>query len=149
MEKQESFMPEGTPHQEIIDALQTHAIKVYKSGYDAELDVHEIDDRKNSFIENTKEMDNLNEEKKEKVKDITDQIKALKSTNQDLWLEIKTGKVQKEGTLYDVPNFENGQMVTYDHNGDFVKSRKMTPQEKKGGGNIFLASKADKTGTND
>lgn len=71
-------------------------------------------------------------EKSEVVKTHNEAIKAVEA-EMDLSLEIiKNGKKEVSDALYNVPNFETGQMETFDKFGELIETRGLTPDEHTG-----------------
>lgn len=125
------FMPDAT-EQERLQVLQDTAIKVRNENYSAPLSKEEVANREREFYKNAIKIKDLQAEKKEMTKDISDQIKAIELIKNNLHSEIHSEKATKDGILYEVPNYESGDLETYDKNGDLIELRKLTPFEKKG-----------------
>jgi len=138
----EQFMPDAL-EQDRIQVLQDTADKTRQEMYDAPLSDAEIENRKSEFFKNAIQIDDLEEEKKEATKEFTDKIKDIKATNKCIRDEIKTGAARVEGILYDIADYEEGYMCTYDKTGALIEKRRLTPQEKKGvQSKLFISKKA-------
>jgi hypothetical protein len=125
------FMPELVDEQDILQALQDAAFQIKEDGYDEPLTPEEIEIRKNDYFINDGKIIALTEERKELVKDITDQIKELKSANDNLRREIREGKVEKKGAVYFIADLEDSMMKVYTKFGVLISSRRLTPEEKR------------------
>ena len=71
-------------------------------------------------------------EKSEVMKTHNEAIKAV-TAEQHVSLDIiKNGKKEVLDNLYDVPNYETGQMETFDRFGELIETRRLTPDEHTG-----------------
>ena len=134
------FQPEMNEQDRIV-LLQETATNTRHATYDAPLTDEEIENRKSDYFVTDGKILELQDQKKDLVKDLTDQIKDLKSVNAAVRREIREGCVKKEGILYDCANYENGMMETFDKSGDMVESRRLTPDEKKGQSRLFIPNR--------
>jgi hypothetical protein len=142
----QKFMPELADHRDRIAHMQQEASKVEETDYRVALTADELDQKREQFTNNSiwlkEEADKFNEIKVE----YKDRIKPRATENEGLIEEIVTKQQKKTGTLYHIADFDNSLMTVYDENGDFVSSRRLTPEEKKGQSRMFIP--AGKTGTN-
>lgn len=146
------FMPELADENDRILALQETAHNITEGNYDAPLTDEEIEHRKSIFFVNCNEIDDLDKQKKDLTKDLTDQIKAIKERNSVLKREIREGACKAEGLQYEVA--EDDYMCTYDRFGCLLSKRRLTPEDRRsiaskipfGGSKLFIPS--GKTGTN-
>lgn len=71
-------------------------------------------------------------EKSEIVKTHNEGIKAIEA-EMDVSLDvIKNGKKEVSDDLYLVPNYDSGQMETFDRFGELIETRRLTPDEHTG-----------------
>ncbi len=131
------YMPEATETVRMA-TLQDTADKIRKESYDAPLSDAEIDNRKANFFKNAMEIEELEDAKKEIAAEFTEKIKNVKAKNREIRNEIKTGATKQEGVLYDVPNYDNGYMETFDKTGELIEKRRLTPAEKNGLSNMYV-----------
>lgn len=122
---------------ELKDLLQTHAQGVMEGDYYRSLTEDEIELRRACYTENCIKVADLEAGKKEAVEEFKGQIKPLTATNIILLDEIKTRQFKDKGVLYDIANHDDGVMETYNDRGEFIKSRRLRPEERAGGNNIF------------
>lgn len=130
------FMPE-LPPQERLRILRDSCDSHEQTTYYKDLTADEVAAKNSRLIDNlivvSRAEDELIVVKKEhKIK--TD---PLKDENKIILMEVKTGKQEITGTIYHLANHDEGIMETYDENGEFVKSRRLRPDEKQG--RLFIA----------
>lgn len=147
----EKFMPELVEDKDRVLMLQQTAHKVTEGSYDSPLTEDEIEHRKSIFFVNSNEIDDLEQQKKELTKDLSDQIKEVKSRNSMLKREIREKASKAEGIQYEVS--EGDYMCTYDALGLLTGKRRLTPEDRREiaskipfGSKLFVANKS---GTND
>jgi len=58
------------------------------------------------------------------------EIKELSKHFDETLEVIKTGGVNVEEEVFDIPDFETRQIVTRDENGSYIQARPMTPEER-------------------
>ena len=123
------FMPDLSD-EERIRVMRENAEKVEDTTFLRELSPEELDIKRELFVDNSIRVSQLEDELdvyKEKYKG---QIKPIKSLNGILQEEIKIKKSKVKGTLFHMPNYEDQVVEIYDEKGDFISSRRMTPEEK-------------------
>lgn len=123
------FMPELSERDRII-VLRENAYSVEQTTYMRPLSEEEIADRKNTLTKNSIELYDIEEQKKEAVKVFKEKIDPLKAENRGLLFEIRTKQVKAEGELFNMMNEVEGTMETYDHEGNFIASRRLRPNER-------------------
>lgn len=125
------FMPELMPHDRLI-ILQQNADKVEITTYQKPLTEEAKSDKREILTDNSIQLFDLEEEKKEAVKVFKEKIDPLKKSNNKLLLEIRTGQESVAGTLFHMANHEDGMMEVYDNDGLMVESRRLKHNEKQG-----------------
>ena len=133
------FQPNSTP-QERTMLMQENAVKVEQTTYQKVLSPDELAARREDLADNCIKLN----QHEDQLKVIKDEFKLimdpLKSKNKTLLTEIKTKQTTVDGTLYHMANHDEGIMETYDHDGFFISSRRLRPEEKQG--TIFSMAKA-------
>ena len=71
-------------------------------------------------------------EKSEVMKTHNEAIKAVEAEMHTSLEVIKNGKKEVLDTLYMVPNYETGQMESFDRFGELIETRRLTPDEHTG-----------------
>ena len=71
-------------------------------------------------------------EKSEVMKTHNEAIKAVEAEMHTSLDVIKNGKKEVLDTLYMVPNYETGQMESFDRFGELIETRRLTPDEHTG-----------------
>lgn len=127
----EQFMPEADPNTR-LQVLQDTAEKVENGDYYAPLTQEQIDNKRQEFMDNSVKI----HEHELKLKELSDQykgkIKPLKHINAELMYEVSTGQEKRSGNVYHIADYDNSEMITYNENGEYIKRRRLTPEEKKG-----------------
>lgn len=124
-----TFMPELDPV-ERLRCLRDNCDSQEESNYMRELSPDELDAKRELLTENYIAMNDAEavlEEAKERCKAIT---KPLTKINSVLLEEIKNRRTKVSGMLFNIADPQSGMMETYDEEGEFVKSRRLTPEEK-------------------
>lgn len=101
-----------------------------ESNYMRDLSDDELDAKRELLTENLikiSDAESILEGAKEVCKAIT---KPLSKVNSVLIEEVKNRRTKVSGTLFHIADPENGLMETYDEEGEFVKSRRLTVEEK-------------------
>lgn len=135
------FMPELVDHKDRLQALTEGAESVSKEEYYADLTPEQLDLKREQFSLNAIELNKIAEKKKEAMDGFKEQMKPLEQVYDNLLTEITMGKEKRSGQLFVMRDDESSTMITYDENGDFVSSRRQTPEEKKGQSRLFIANK--------
>lgn len=112
--------------------LQQNADRVEVTTYQKPLTDESKAEKREVLTENSIQLFDLDEEKKEAVKIFKDQIDPLKKHNKKLLLEIRTGQESVNGTLFHMANHDEGMMEVYDNDGFLVETRRLKPEEKQG-----------------
>ena len=128
--EQTVFMPELADQHDRVQSLQDNAFKTDESGYYRPLTEVEIENRRITYFDNDGKIQELTDKKKELVREITEELKVIKSENALLRREINEKAVKEDGLIYMVANLEAGMMETYDKEGVLVSSRRLNPSER-------------------
>lgn len=105
--------------------------------YMKDLSREDLDIRMEKLTGNFIKIHDLDKELKEIKSQYKSQTDPLKLDNETLLAELKTGKAQTKGHLFEF--FEDGMVNTYDAIGELVGSRRQTPVEKMKQGKLFIA----------
>lgn len=132
------FMPEST-QQERLRLLQENALSTENATYQKPLTTDELNERRESLADNCIKLNQKEDELAEIKAEFKPEMDSLKKTNKTLLLEIKTKQETITGNLYNLPDYENSMMETYDSEGYLIGSRRLRPEEKQG--NIFKIAK--------
>lgn len=123
------FMPEATA-EERLNILKNNADKIDQTTYEKELTEEELIAKREQFVDNSIAVSKLEDELAEKKKEFKNKIEPLKLVNRGLQYEVKTGKKEVKGFLYQMADHVNSMMETYDETGELVSSRRLRPDEK-------------------
>ena len=126
---------EGSSNKERTMLLQENAAKTEVGTYQIELSAEGLALRREELAENWIKFNGMQDKLKEVKENFKLKMKPLMLTNQVLLTEIKTKQTTLDGTLYHLADHEQGIMEVWDADGNFIRSRKLLPDEKQG--NIF------------
>lgn len=132
------FMAGVTPKERTM-LLQENAAKVEQTTYQRVLSPEELASRREDLADNCIKLNQHEDELKEVKDTFKFKMDPLKNKNKELLTEIKTKQETVDGTLYHMPNHEEGMMETYDNEGYLIATRRLRPEEKQG--NIFSLNK--------
>lgn len=142
------FMPDLPQHERLI-LLQQNAESVRPEKYYRDLTPEELDAKRAELVKNLEHIQNAQEELDAAKAVFKEKAGGKQLANKTLLREVSSRKAQVEGTLYDMMNVEDGTMETYDDNGEFISSRRLTPEEKRGQARLFVAGSSLKPAVND
>lgn len=125
---------------ERLTALRNNADKIEETTYEKELTHEELDSKRETFVDNSIKISNLEEELDEQKARYKSRIDPIKKDNKILQQEVKTKKQKVKGTLFHMANHADGMMETYDESGELVASRRLRPDEKQG--RLYIANPA-------
>lgn len=149
MNKQK-FMPELADDKDRLSSMQSMAAKVDETKRYVTLTPLELDIKREKLTENLIALDQENESFDLVKEEHKAKVKPLQAENSILITEVRTGQELREGTFYDIPDYESNLMVTYDNNGDWVAERRLRPDEKQGQSKMFIPKGFQgKTGTHE
>jgi hypothetical protein len=123
--------------QDIKETLQHNAEKVTEGEYYRTLTDEEIEARRHRHTETCIKVKDLESKKKLAVEHFKGKIKPLMEDNAIVLEQIKTRQVKAEGILYEVANYDDSVMETYNQDGEFISYRKLRADERNGGSNVF------------
>lgn len=124
------FMPDASPD-ERMRVLQNNADKIEETTYERELTSEELDIKRETFFNNHRELNKLEEDLADIKSGFKTKIDPLKVDNKKLLRQVSTGKEEVNGILFHMANHEDGYMETYDQSGELVASRRLRPDEKR------------------
>lgn len=124
------FMPEVSPDDR-KRLLQQNADSIQDTEYLKALSPEELDIKREQLTENAIKFSELEDEKKEVMREFKEKMDPLSRANKELLTEIKTRQSKVNGILYHMANHEEGMMETYDEGGELVASRRLRPDEKR------------------
>jgi hypothetical protein len=133
------FLPDATAYERKV-ALQENAAKVEQTTYQRPLSEDELISRREKLADNCIKVNVLEDDLKLIKDDFKLKMDPLKADNKQLLSEIKTKQETVEGTIYEMANFDEGMMESYDGEGYMISSRRLRPDERQG--NVFQLSKA-------
>jgi hypothetical protein len=102
--------------------LEDSADQVVEEKYYQRLSKEELTIKKADFTANALKMDDVEQEKKEKMDEFKEKLKPLKETHRTLATEIRTGFVQKEGRLYKFVDQDTRMVHFYDETGELIET---------------------------
>lgn len=116
----------------------------FNTSYQRTLSQAEVDAEKDRFTRGSIEKERLQEEAKKAADSFKAQVNAQEDKLQSSLTAVKTGKIEVQGDLYGIANYEEKRMCYYDIYGEMIYSRDLTPAD--GQGDIFKDQKP-KAGT--
>jgi len=122
---------------EVQDILQSNSEHITEGEYYRPLSDEEIEARRRVHTETCIKLSDLDSKKKLAVEHFKGKMKPLVEQNGIVLDEIKTKQVRCDGVLYEVANYEDEVMETYNEKGEFISHRKLRNEEKNGGSNVF------------
>jgi len=102
------------------ELLEDQADGVVEEKYFQRLNSEEIATIKSRFTQNSLAMDDLNEQKKEVVKEFKDNLKPLKKIHVELSAELRTGMREQVGRLYKMIDEDTRMVFFYDVRGERI-----------------------------
>jgi prophage tail gpP-like protein len=134
----------GDNLQDLRENLRLQAYRITDGSYEQPVSEEELSQIQRRFIDNTITIESIEDEKREAAKQYKQRIKDLQAENKELRFQIKTGKVKRNGKLFEVADTERGIMQIFDNDGVLVEERRLTPEEKRTTGNLFVLSPSQK-----
>ncbi len=111
-------------------ALKELSTEIRQQTISTKFTEEEISEKKHELSNIDISIDDIEEEKKELVKGITNKLKAEKAVRGNLLTDIRKGYFEQIETVYDIPDHDTGIMSTYKADGTWLSDRKLTPKEK-------------------
>lgn len=128
------------PEQERRRAMAEQADRVEETTYFKPLSPEELDTLRERHTENAIKLSELEEKKREAMKDFKAEMDPLTEANKEILQDVKRKSAEVSGTLYHIADYDAQIMETYDERGEFISSRRLRPDEKQK--NIFSISRA-------
>lgn len=138
------FMPDATP-QERLQALQNTADRVTEDTYYRPLTEEDLNERREIISDNEIKISDIIEEKKQAIADFKDMLDPIKKQKTKILYEIRTKQVEEVGRLFQLANYADNMMETYDSNGYLISTRRLKANEmqasifNQGGGKLSIA----------
>jgi hypothetical protein len=138
-----TFMPDATPD-ERLRIMRENSDHIETTEYYRSLTYDEMVKKNKEFLSNCAKLGDLEEHFDQQKKQFKLQADPLKTENKTLLYEVRTGKTKVSGELFHMADYEGGIMETYDANGEFLESRRLLPDERKGyQPRLFIAKGAE------
>lgn len=134
------FNVAGLSPQEIKDNLEAEAYKIEESEYFQPFTEPEMLDLESDYLDTSKEVQKLEDEKKRLLEPIQKSLKEFKELEKDLKRKVTDGGEEKHGRVYLMADRDAGQMVKVNDMGDIIGSRAMTAKERQ----IFIGEQIRK-----
>lgn len=122
-------MPEASPEERLI-ALRDNCDKKEETIYYRDLSPEELEKKRTDLVDNLIKITGFETEFDKVKKRFKGDVDPLKIENKILQVQIHTRKMEVEGTLFHLANFDEGMMETYDEKGELIKTRRLLPEEK-------------------
>ncbi len=126
----ENLFYEGLSPKDRIEALYANADKVESGTYYKQLTEEELAEKRITLSDLVENIDKLQTEKAELVKDLNERLKIEKASLRSVLTEIKTRVEEKQGDTYYFADHAQGLMSIYDSEGSLLSSRKLRPDER-------------------
>jgi hypothetical protein len=127
--EKEAFFKNLSPV-ERISALRENAVEAYHKNVIRDFSDDDLIEMKDRLSEVSIELDNTEIEKKELNKEIKARITDIKCRRGDLLKNIRNKYYESNEQVFDIDDQENGNMLTFDKDGNLIGSRRLTPKEK-------------------
>jgi len=111
-------------------ALKENAVSAYTKNVVRDFTEEDLDEMKSRLSEVDIELNDTEIEKKELTQEINGRIKIFKTRRSELLRDLKNKYFESNETVYDIDNQEDGVMETYDHAGNLIGTRKLSPKER-------------------
>lgn len=110
--------------------MEDNADKVEDSNYFKKFGPEDLESARINFVENSHAIYMLEEEYQEVKKGYSERLKDSKSSNKEVLKSIRDNGRFIDGKLYHFKDDAAGVMEIYTEDGEFFKSRRLTPEEK-------------------
>jgi len=131
----------GDIYNEEIASLNTEARKntleglsyaVINDGYTKILKPDEVTERRKELSDVSIIINDIEEEKKEVIKEFKERLAEPISKKKELLNSIKHKSEYRKGNLFHIDDQENGFMYIFDENAECIESRPLRPNERQG-----------------
>lgn len=145
----EKFLFQTESPEERKRSLQNTADTVVKEKqYYKRLDSDELSQRRKVFTDKSLALSDLEEEKKETIKDFKDRMDPIKDEVKQLGTEIRTGHSRFSGNLYGFIDEQTRMVYFYSESGELIETETRPANQEELG--LFNGLRVvGKTGTND
>jgi len=131
---------EHLPLHQRQQVMEEQADRVEETTYFKPLTPEELDLKRERLTDNAIKLSEIEDEKKETMKEFKDRTDPLVLENRMIMMDVKRKSQEVQGRIYHIANYDDGTMETYDYNGEFISSRRLRPDEKQK--NIFSLKQA-------
>jgi hypothetical protein len=131
------FMPHATPN-ERLRVLRESAASIEQTTYRKPLTEDELATHREVFTENCIKLNQFEDELNAQKELYKAKMDPVKNVNKNILSEIKTKQTSVTGELFNVPNFDDNMMESFDGAGELIGSRRLRPEEKQA--NIYSIS---------
>jgi len=147
-------MGAGYAGKELEEFLANNADRMEEFRYTRQFLPEELDHMKEDLSSVTIQIDDLQESKKEVMKEFSDALKPLNESLKKILVNLRTRSEQVTENCYVFHDYDDRQVGYYNAKGDLVNSRPMRPQEMQGNifkiRNVYESQREQSmTGTND
>ena len=125
----EMFMPDATPEQR-LENLRNHADSITTEAYYKPLSEDELNALKDTLTDTMIVTNQLEDERKALVKELTDRIKGNKVSMKEMLRNIRQKSVEVTGQLYYIRNYADRELLTYNEEGLLINRRRLRPDEQ-------------------
>jgi hypothetical protein len=131
MSQPKIFMPDAHP-EERRRVMSDTADKKETGTYIKVLSEEEIYERRELLADSSIKLREISEEKKAVLADFKAKEDPVKKQIDNVLTQLKTGQEDRIGDLYLMANHTDGVMEYFDNDGNFIKSRRLKPEERQG-----------------
>ena len=124
-----NFLPDATPD-ERLQALRDQADTTEEGSYYRPLSADELDGKREELAEHDIKLSELDDEKKETMAALKEQVTPHKLAHKKLLTEIKSRQEFATGTLYGLRDFQAKTITFFNEKGEFISSRRLRPDER-------------------
>ncbi len=130
MSKEKEAYFKNLPPVERVSALRANAVEAYHKNVVRDFSEEDLDEMKSRLSEVSIVLNDTEIEKAEANKEINLRIKTEKLKRSTLLKDLKNKYYESQEQVFDIDDQENGNMLTFDGEGNLLSTRRLTPKEK-------------------
>lgn len=144
----DKFLFQDEDQKSRIQSLQNTADTVLREKkFYKKLDSDELNFKRKSYTDLSLKLADIEDEKKEVMKDFKDRMDMIKPQVKALGSEVRTGHAQFEGSLYGFVDSSTLMVYFYSESGELIETETRPANQEELG--LFSGMRVVKTGTND
>lgn len=124
------FNTENLSAQEIKDNLEAEAYQIEEGEYFRPFTEEEMMEVESTYVESSKEVQQLEDEKKRLLEPIQEKLKDTKAIEKEFKRKVTDGGENQYGKIYLMIDRDNRQVVRVNERGEIIGNRAMTAKER-------------------